>query len=52
VLGNATYAADGRVRPTVTLNPDGTLVIPTASQFFPNNGDSRWRIQAGIRLKF
>lgn len=26
--------------------------IPAASQFLPNNGDSRWRIQAGVRLKF
>lgn len=52
VLGNATYAADGRVRPTVSLNSDGTLVIPTASQFLPNNGDSRWRVQGGVRLKF
>lgn len=52
VLGNATYAADGRIRPTITQNTDGSIVIPTASQFLPNNGDSRWRIQAGVRLKF
>ncbi len=52
VLGGATYGADGRIKPTASLNPDGTLVIPTASQFLPNNGDSRWRIQAGVRLKF
>lgn len=52
VLGNATYAADGRLRPTVALNSDGTINIPTASQFLPNNGDSRWRVQSGIRLKF
>ncbi len=52
VLGNASYAADGRVRPTVSLNADGTLVLPTASQFLPNNGDSRWRVQGGVRLKF
>lgn len=52
VLGNAAYTATGLIRPTVTLNTDGTLVLPTASQFLPNNGDSRWRIQAGVRLKF
>jgi hypothetical protein len=26
--------------------------IPTASQFLTNNGESRWRVQAGVRLKF
>jgi hypothetical protein len=52
VLGGATYAVDGRIKPTASLNSDGTLVIPTGSQFLPNNGDSRWRIQAGVRLKF
>jgi hypothetical protein len=51
-LGNATYAADGRVRPTVALNSDGTINFPSASQLVPNNGDSRWRITAGVRLKF
>ncbi|MEJ1972128.1 MAG: carboxypeptidase regulatory-like domain-containing protein [Lacunisphaera sp.] len=52
VLGGATYGADGRIKPTAALNSDGTLTVPTASQFLPNNGDSRWRIQAGVRLKF
>lgn len=52
VLGNASYNADGLVRPTVALNSDGSLTIPTASQFLPNNGDSRWQIMAGVRLKF
>jgi hypothetical protein len=52
VLGGATYGADGRIKPTASLNADGTLVVPTASQLLPNNGDSRWRIQAGVRLKF
>lgn len=52
VLGNATYGADGRIIPTVALNSDGTINFATASQFLPNNGDSRWRIQAGARLKF
>ena len=52
VLGSATYGADGRIKPVVALNSDGTVTIPTASQLLPNNSDSRWRIQAGVRLKF
>ncbi|HRE80416.1 MAG TPA: carboxypeptidase regulatory-like domain-containing protein [Opitutaceae bacterium] len=52
VLGNAAYNADGLIRPTVALNSDGSITIPTASQFLPNNGDSRWQIMAGVRLKF
>jgi hypothetical protein len=52
VLGNAAYGADGRIRPSVALNSDGSVVIPTGTQFLPNNTDSRWRIQAGVRLKF
>ncbi|WP_438481754.1 TonB-dependent receptor [Oleiharenicola lentus] len=52
VLGNAAYGVDGRIRPSVALNPDGSIVIPTASQFLQNNGDSRWRVMAGVRLKF
>jgi len=52
VLGNATYGPDGRIRPSVSLDADGNIVFPTNSQFLPNNGDSRWRIQAGVRLKF
>lgn len=51
-LGGATYAADGRVRPVVALNADGTINFPAASQILPNNGDSRWRVQGGVRLKF
>ncbi len=52
VLGNAAYGIDGRIRPSATLNTDGSLVFPTASQFLTNNGDSRWRVQGGVRLKF
>ena len=52
VLGNASYGADGRIIPTITLNADGTLSIPTNSQFLPNNADARWRIVAGARLRF
>jgi hypothetical protein len=51
-LGNASYGTDGRIRPTVSLNPEGSVVIPLNRQFQINNGDSRWRIQAGARLKF
>ncbi len=52
VLGNAAYGTDGRIRPSVTLNSDGSINTPTASQILPSNGDSRWRVQAGVRLKF
>ncbi|OAM88719.1 carboxypeptidase regulatory-like domain-containing protein [Termitidicoccus mucosus] len=52
VLGNASYGADGRIRPTVSLNSDGTINFASGSQFLVNNSDSRWRIQAGVRLKF
>lgn len=52
VLGGATYAADGRIRPTASVDGSGNLVIPTASQFLPNNGDSRWRVQGGVRVSF
>jgi hypothetical protein len=51
-LGNATYGADGRIKPTVSLNSDGSINFPSTSQIVPNNGDSKWRIVAGARLKF
>jgi len=44
VLGNATYDANGKIQPTVTLNSDGSINFPSNSQFLPNNGDARWRI--------
>jgi hypothetical protein len=40
-LGGATYGADGRIRPT--LAPDS---------FVYENGQSRWRVQVGARLRF
>lgn len=52
VFGNATYGADGRIIPTVTLGSDGEVSLPAASSFLPNNTDARWRIQAGARLRF
>ncbi|MBL9215028.1 MAG: hypothetical protein JNG83_06090, partial [Opitutaceae bacterium] len=51
-LGSATYTATGLIRPTVTLNTDGTINFPATSIILPNNSDARWRIQAGVRLKF
>lgn len=52
VLGGATYTAAGLIRPVVALNPDGSINFPSTSQILPNNADSRWRIQGGVRLKF
>ncbi len=52
VLGNASYGADGRIIPTATLDPAGNISLPSTSQIQPNNGDSRWRVQAGVRLRF
>ncbi|HWA24402.1 MAG TPA: TonB-dependent receptor [Lacunisphaera sp.] len=52
VLGNATYGADGRLIPTVSIDANNNVVLPAASQFLPNNTDARWRIVAGVRVKF
>jgi len=52
VLGNASYNADGLVRPTVALNTDGTVSLPAGSLITVNNTDARWRIQGGVSLKF
>jgi Carboxypeptidase regulatory-like domain len=51
-LGSATYDAAGLVRPTVVLNPDGSINFPSGSQIVVNNNDARWKIQAGVSLKF
>lgn len=51
-LGNASYGSDGRIVPTFTADANGNLTFPSTSTIVPNNADSRWRIQAGIRLKF
>ncbi|MBS0632402.1 MAG: carboxypeptidase regulatory-like domain-containing protein [Verrucomicrobia bacterium] len=50
----ALYNAAGQIKlsPTGLFNSDGTVATASSSQFLPNNGDSRWRIQAGVRLKF
>lgn len=41
-LGGASYGPDGRIRPAVSV-PD---------QFVYENGQSRWRIQVGARVRF
>lgn len=50
----AAYTADGHIRinPTGLFNSDGSIATSSSSQFLPNNDYSRWRIQAGVRLKF
>ena len=52
VVGNASYTAAGLIKPSATFNSDGSLTIPASSLITVNNGDSRWRIQAGVKLKF
>jgi hypothetical protein len=51
-LGNATYDAAGLVKPTVTVDASGNLVFASSSTIVPNNADTRWKIQGGVRLKF
>jgi hypothetical protein len=41
-IGAASYAADGRIRPT-TFAPDN---------FITENGQSRWKVQLGARVRF
>jgi hypothetical protein len=52
VLGNASYNAAGQLVPTFTADANGNVVLPASSLLTVNNGDSRWRIQGGIKLKF
>ncbi|HWA25415.1 MAG TPA: TonB-dependent receptor [Lacunisphaera sp.] len=50
LLGTATYASDGRLRPAgVTLDANGQFIPADATI---NPLASRWRIQVGARLKF
>lgn len=51
-LGTATYTADGRVRPGITLDANNAVQFASVSTIVPNNDESRWKIQGGIRLKF
>lgn len=53
-FGNATFSG-GKIKPSFTglsVDGSGNLVFPTTSQIVPNNGDSRWKVQAGIKLAF
>jgi len=51
-LGNATYDANGQIKPTATFDANNNVVLPSGSQIFPSNSASRWKIQFGARLKF
>jgi hypothetical protein len=51
-LGSATYTAAGLVKPTVTLDTNNNITFPSTSTILPNNGDSRWKVQGGVRLRF
>jgi hypothetical protein len=52
VLGSATYATDGRIKPTVALNTNGSISLASGSQITVINSDTRWKIQGGVKLKF
>jgi len=51
---SASYTSDGRIRiiPQGTFNTDGSVNLPSGGALTVNNGDSRWRLQFGARLKF
>ena len=51
-FGDASYTAAGLIKPTVTLDANNNIVFPSTSTIQPNNGDSRWKIQAGVKLIF
>ncbi len=51
-LGSATYTSTGLVKPTVTLDSSNNVSFPSTSTIVPNNGDSRWKVQGGIRVRF
>ena len=60
-LGAASYnAADGRIKPNfnngatpvLTLDANNNIVFPSTSTIQYNNGDSRWKITAGIKVIF
>lgn len=52
VLGNASYNGSGLIKPTATFGADGGISLPSSSLITINNGDARWRIQGGVKLKF
>jgi hypothetical protein len=54
-LGSATYAsasAGAVIKPTVTLDANGNILFASSSTIVPNNADTRWKVQGGVRLKF
>lgn len=51
-FGNASYTSSGLIRPTVSLDANNQIIFPSASTILPNNSDSRWKIQAGVRVLF
>jgi hypothetical protein len=50
----ASYNAAGliRINPTGTFDAAGNVIVPANSAIAINNGESRWRIQIGAKLKF
>ena len=60
VLGNASYNSAGLIRPVMFtdtarptgINPDGTMAFPSSSLIVVNNGDTRWKVQAGVKVSF
>ncbi|MDB5335289.1 MAG: hypothetical protein JWN70_908 [Planctomycetaceae bacterium] len=51
-LGSATYSTTGLVKPTANVDSSGNITFASSSTIVPNNADSRWKIQGGVRLKF
>jgi hypothetical protein len=51
-LGAATYTAAGLIRPTISTDQANQITLPSSSVILPNNGDSRWKIVAGVHLLF
>lgn len=50
-FGSASYNSSGKIVPTFA-DSTGAYTLPTTSLIVPNNGDSRWQIQAGVKLAF
>jgi len=51
VFGDASYTTVG-LKPTATFDANNNIVLPSASSILPNNADSRWKVQAGLKLIF
>ena len=51
---SASYNATGQIRviPQGTFDTTGNVSVPSNSAIAVNNGDSRWRLQFGARLRF